>query len=154
MKWKCVTLAAIVCGAWVCSVQAAETTLEHNKQLVMRFYNALIAGDKATLTEVMREDYKQHQPEAESGRAGLFKFIDKRPPLPAGSPPPPAPKFIRTVAEGDYVFLFVHFAAGQGRPERAAVDMFRIQDGKLAEHWAVIQPVPQPGEFLHPNGFF
>ena len=46
------------------------------------------------------------------------------------------------VAEGDLVVLHVHTTRGDDTPGRAIVDIFRIDDGKVVEHWDVIQDVP------------
>lgn len=49
----------------------------------------------------------------------------------------------RIIAEGDYVVVHNHTVTGPNDRGNAIVDIFRIEDGKIAEHWDVIQPVPE-----------
>jgi len=57
----------------------------------------------------------------------------------------PAPKWqvLRSAAEGPFVFLHVHVTPGPGERGVAIVEIFRVRDGKITEHWDVIQPVPE-----------
>ncbi len=48
----------------------------------------------------------------------------------------------RVVAEGDTVALHVHFRANSQDKGVAIGDLFRIKDGKIVEHWYVIQEIP------------
>jgi predicted SnoaL-like aldol condensation-catalyzing enzyme len=56
----------------------------------------------------------------------------------------------RLVAEGDYVVAHVHGVRAPGQRGLAIVDIFRLEDGKLVEHWDVMQEIP--GDSLNPNG--
>jgi predicted SnoaL-like aldol condensation-catalyzing enzyme len=58
----------------------------------------------------------------------------------------------RVVAEGDFVVLHVQ-SARTSADQRAIVEIFRLlPDGRIDEHWDVIQPVP--GASANPNGMF
>lgn len=46
------------------------------------------------------------------------------------------------IAEGDLVVLHVHSVVIPNSPGRMIVDIFRVEDGKVAEHWDVIQEIP------------
>ena len=49
----------------------------------------------------------------------------------------------RSFADGDYVILHVHAVREPGTRGNAIVDIFKLEDGKIVEHWDVIQPVPE-----------
>ena len=50
----------------------------------------------------------------------------------------------RVFADGDYVILHSHWHGLSDKPRgEAVVDIFRWEDGKVVEHWDVIQPVPE-----------
>ena len=51
-------------------------------------------------------------------------------------------KVVRSAADGDLVWLHVHSTNGAEDLGRAVIDVFRVEDGKIVEHWDVIQKVP------------
>ena len=51
--------------------------------------------------------------------------------------------FVRSAADGDLVFLHVHSTGNPQDRGNAIVDIFRVDHGKIAEHWDVIEPVPE-----------
>jgi predicted SnoaL-like aldol condensation-catalyzing enzyme len=55
-------------------------------------------------------------------------------------------------ADGDSVILHVHALREPGTRGHAIVDIFRLEDGKIAEHWDVVQPTPEKA--ANPNGMF
>jgi predicted SnoaL-like aldol condensation-catalyzing enzyme len=52
-------------------------------------------------------------------------------------------EIVRTIAEGDLVFVHVRYTANPDAPEIAVAEVFRVQNGKIAEHWDVISPPPE-----------
>jgi len=66
----------------------------------------------------------------------------------------PQPKWevVRAIAEGDLVFVHARYIAGAGAPEIAIAEIFRVRDGKLAEHWDVISGPPD--KVVNPNSRF
>jgi predicted SnoaL-like aldol condensation-catalyzing enzyme len=105
--------------------------LEANKALVSRFFREIPYGDGSNLDlidELVTADYKQHNPEAGQGPEGLKKFFTEVLPLPlTGDFAGMGQETL--VAEGDMV------VRQELRHNGMLVDIFRIRDGRLAEHW-------------------
>jgi predicted SnoaL-like aldol condensation-catalyzing enzyme len=114
--------------------------LAANKRLVTDFWREVIdAGHLERAEHYLAEDYIQHNPNVPTGRAGFVAFFSKfskpRPVAPAIKAP-----LVSIVAEGDRVVLsFVEIHADPKDPSRKYTttwfDMFRIEDGRIAEHW-------------------
>ncbi|WP_373452875.1 nuclear transport factor 2 family protein [Caballeronia sordidicola] len=58
----------------------------------------------------------------------------------------------RVIAEGDMVTTHSHLVLVPGEPGRALADFFRLENGKVVEHWDVIQDVPKSS--VNSNGMF
>jgi len=109
------------------------TTTEQNKALVLEAFDTLLnKRDYKAAEQYWSPNYIQHSAHIEPGRDGLFDLIRS------------APDTLRyehqiILAEGDYVILHGRFS-GIGRPVAwVAADVVRIEDGRLAEHWDVLQ---------------
>jgi predicted SnoaL-like aldol condensation-catalyzing enzyme len=61
-------------------------------------------------------------------------------------------RIVRSATDADLVYLHVHSASGPGDRGQAVVDIFRVADGKIVEHWDVIQVVP--AESANGNSMF
>lgn len=124
-------------------------TLEENKRVAVAFYDAAInQKDFDAAVQYLGAAYKQHNPSAADGREGLRSFIEflkTRFPKQRG-------EVKRVIAEGDLVMLHVHSTREDGSPGRAIVDIFRVQNGKVIEHWDVIQDIP--AKAANNNGMF
>ena len=110
-----------------------QTIEEKNKELVLEAFDTLFnKRDYAAAERFWSPNYIQHSAHIEPGRDGLFNLIRN------------APDTLRyehqlIVAEGDYVIVHGRFA-GIGRPVAwIAADIVRIENGRLAEHWDVLQ---------------
>lgn len=121
-------------------------TAERNKQIVRDFYEEVLCGQNLDIVDrYMHEDYIQHNPYAAQGRAGFIEFHIAF----FSSIPDARPTINMMVAEGDLVFVYGTYTGthkGKGfldlpptgnRMHYDVVDMFRIRDGKLCEHWDV-----------------
>ncbi|WP_338681720.1 ester cyclase [Streptomyces acidiscabies] len=95
-------------------------------------------GDTAVVDRFVRPDYIQHNPTAADGAAGLKalatsihqQFPDAR------------YNVKRVISQGDLVMLHSNVVLVPGTKGAAVIDIFRFQGGKIAEHWDVIQNVP------------
>jgi predicted SnoaL-like aldol condensation-catalyzing enzyme len=128
----------------------AETAQEQaNKQHVIEFYNkALNDKDFDAASKYLGDRYTQHNPTADDGPAGLKAFID----FLKTKFPQQHNEIVRAFADGDYVILHVHSVRTPGTAGRAIVDIFKLDHGKVVEHWDVIEDVPASS--ANSNGMF
>lgn len=112
---------------------------EANLALVIEMYHkVLIAMDSRAVDNYIAPDYVQHSSLAEPGVEALKAFLDK-----VRAESPDARQTIhRTLVDGDMVAVHVHVERFPGDPGLAVVDIFRVADGMIAEHWDVLQEVP------------
>ena len=110
-----------------------KTRLDDNKALVLEAFDTLFnKRDYAAAARFWSDTYIQHSAHIEPGREGLFTLI-------RSTPDTLRYEHQLIVAEGDYVIVHGRFS-GTGRPIAwIAADIVRIEDGRLAEHWDVLQ---------------
>jgi predicted SnoaL-like aldol condensation-catalyzing enzyme len=121
-------------------LKSSDPKLAANKKLVYDFWREVLEARHLNLADkYMREDYIQHNPNAATGVKGFKDYFSK-----LGGPLPIEPKIkrpiISIIAEGDLVML--NFVTENKDPKDATktykttwFDAFRIQGGKIAEHW-------------------
>ena len=110
-----------------------KTTPEQNKALVLEAFETLFnKRDYAAAERFWSPNYIQHSAHIPPGREGLFTLIK-------GLPDGFHYENGLTVANGEYVLLHGRFT-GIGLPANwIVVDIVRLENGQLAEHWDVIQ---------------
>ncbi|HUI31520.1 MAG TPA: ester cyclase [Candidatus Acidoferrales bacterium] len=119
--------------------------LENNKKMVADFYQELF-GDKniESINKYMGDVYIQHNPYVADGKQALIDackqwFKD-------------APKekidIQHLAADGNLVFI--HTRSHEGAKIFSVIDIFRIENGKIVEHWDVGQAVPEKAANSHP----
>lgn len=116
-----------------------------NKELVETLCRTVFCNhDFSRLDEIMRDDYIQHNADVPQGKAGFKQFFE------ATFKGVPDFKYTlkKIITEGDIVMMFcttsgthtgqwIEYPATGNRLNFDVVDIFRIQDGKIAEHWDV-----------------
>jgi predicted SnoaL-like aldol condensation-catalyzing enzyme len=120
-----------------------------NRDVVLAFYEAGVnRRDYAAAFKHLGDRYIQHNPNVADGREGFrefFDFLETK-----------FPKFRveikRVFIEGDMVAVHVRSFDGPTPNGEAGVDIFRLEAGKIVEHWDVIQPIPD--SLPHPNTMF
>ena len=120
-------------------------SLEQNKQAVLTLYETVFRKhDFSQLNEIMRDDYIQHNPDTPQGKVGFKRFFEEI----FDAIPDFSYTMKNIVAEGDFVMMYstttgTHEKEWLGNPPTGnklnfdVVDIFRIEDGKIAEHWDV-----------------
>jgi predicted SnoaL-like aldol condensation-catalyzing enzyme len=122
------------------------------KQIVLQFYEAALnEKDYEKAAVFLGSTYRQHNPWVQDGPEGFKRFIEF-----LRSRYPDAHNEVKKVfVDGDHVILHVHSVRVPGTPGRAIVEIFRVLDGKVVEHWDVIQEIAEPiYPPLHDNGMF
>jgi predicted SnoaL-like aldol condensation-catalyzing enzyme len=106
---------------------------DRNKALVLEAFDALFnQRDFPAAERFWSPDYIQHSAHIAPGRDGLFNLIK-------AAPPDMRYENALIVANGDIVMLHGRFS-NVGQPaDWIVVDVVRLEDGLLAEHWDVIQ---------------
>jgi predicted SnoaL-like aldol condensation-catalyzing enzyme len=128
---------------------ADAAALARNKQVVLDFYEkGLNQKDFAAASKHFGNRYVQHNPVAADGPEGFKGFLqflrDKF--------PNSRSEVKRVFADGDFVILHVHAVRVPGEGGNAIVDVFKLEDGKIVEHWDVSQRVPEKA--ANQNGMF
>ena len=122
---------------------------ESNKKTVLEFYDkALNQKDFDAAAKYFGPRYVQHNPGAPDGIEGFKAFITARKEKFPGA----KSEIKRVFADGDYVILHVHAVREPGERGNAIVDIFRLEGGKIVEHWDVVQPIPE--KTANNNGMF
>lgn len=132
--------AAAIAIAVTTARAAGDDRAAKNKAIAIEFYDrALNQLDFERASELIGERYLQHNPHAVDGKEGLKKhlaMLKKDFPKNHGD-------IKRAIAEGDLVALHIHSKRTPDSRGNAIVDIFRIQNGKVVEHWDVVQAVPE-----------
>ena len=127
--------------------------LERNKQTVTAFYTTFMNDHdpEGAMKKYVGAEYRQHNPFVRDGKEGFiaaFKDLFQR-------NPKARMEIKRVVAEGDFVVVHVHHLDPTGGKGRASMDWFRLDsDGKVVEHWDVMQWVPEDNEVKNRNTMF
>jgi predicted SnoaL-like aldol condensation-catalyzing enzyme len=114
--------------------------MEANKKAVVEFYDAAINQKNfEAASKFLGPRYTQHNPRAADGPEGLKGFLaflrDKFPDYHSD--------IKRVFADGDYVILHVHNIPTPGSRGNAIIDIFKLENGKIVEHWDVRQEIPE-----------
>jgi predicted SnoaL-like aldol condensation-catalyzing enzyme len=119
---------------------ADQTQMEQNKKAVVEFYDlAINQKNFEAAAKFLGPRYTQHNPRAADGPEGLKAFLaflrEKMPDYHSD--------IKRVFADGDYVILHVHNVPTPGSRGNAIIDIFKLENGKVVEHWDVRQEIPE-----------
>jgi predicted SnoaL-like aldol condensation-catalyzing enzyme len=112
-----------------------------NKTIVLECYRKIVRDlDISLVDRYIKEDYIQHSPTIKSGRTGLLEMLTFLKTLPKPAEIMPSP-IVRVIADGN--FVAVHLDVRFMGKRMAVIDLYRLENGKLAEHWDALQLQPE-----------
>ena len=108
-----------------------------NKEIIENFYREFFNEHNVdSALKYIREDYIQHNPGVSQGRQGIMDGFREK----FKVEPTFHLEIQMTISEGNLIAVYLKNVDPEGNTKCRVVDIYRIQDGKLAEHWDVLQP--------------
>ncbi|WP_413944392.1 ester cyclase [Bdellovibrio sp. HCB-162] len=119
----------------------AASNVEANKKLVRDFYEMAFNQHKPTeaAKKYIGSKYIQHNPYVPNGAEAFYSYFEKH----FKENPKSHVEIKRVIGDGDLVALHLLSKQNDTDRGRAIVDIFRVENGKIVEHWDVIQEVPE-----------
>ncbi|TDD24745.1 nuclear transport factor 2 family protein [Nonomuraea diastatica] len=117
-----------------------------NKHLALHGFTQFSRGNIDVLRTLLAEDFIEHSPGNPSGREAFIAFIAEAPVAHARL------DLKRVIADDDHVVMHYHMTTDDDPRGIAVVDVWRLIDGQIVEHWDVVQPVPEAAQV--PHGMF
>ena len=115
--------------------------LEANKRIVREWHDLALNQRKPeeAVAKYLGPHHRQHNPGAADGGEPFIATVKRI----AETYPDFRFETKRIIAEGNYVVLHSHLILKPGDRGSAVVDIFRLENGKIVEHWDVVQEVPE-----------
>jgi predicted SnoaL-like aldol condensation-catalyzing enzyme len=144
-----VVVALVLAGSRSLAIAQESVAETQNKQIVLDFYEKVLNGkNPEAVTSYLGSRYIQHNPGVADGVESFRKFIEFLRQNYPHSHSEPKHVFV----DGDYVIIHSHAIREPGTRGVSVVDIFRLEDRKIVEHWDTIQPVPETA--ANSNGMF
>ena len=124
------------------STAAHPADTQKNKKLVTDFFSLAFVEKKIqeAVNTYVGDAYIQHNPNLPDGKEPLIGFLSK---IFLQENPQISVSIKRVIAEGDLVVVHHHSKNSPEDPGQAIVEIFRVKNGKIVEHWDVFQNVPE-----------
>jgi len=124
-----------------------DTLTETNRKIVEDFADIFYREKnvRKAFLKYVSENYIQHNPNIPDGRDAAIAALE-----PKFSSPGASFDIKRILVDSNPAAIHLHGRLTTDNPGGAVVDLFRLEDGKIAEHWDVLQPVPEKSVNPHP----
>lgn len=117
--------------------------MNQHKELILSFYKEVIGNRNADLAkQIIAEDYIQHNPMLKTGIEGILQAIEFLKNIPVKTPS--RSPIRRIICDQD--FVATHLLVEVGNTKQIVIDLFRIAEGKIQEHWDAIETYPAETE--------
>lgn len=100
---------------------------------------------RAAFVKHVVPDYIQHNPGLPDGREAAIDALE-----PKFSNPKASFEVKRILVDGDHAVIHLHARPQPGARGTAVADIYRLENGRIVEHWDVLQPVPETSANPHP----
>ena len=128
---------AFTVGMTALAAPADDTLTERNKAIVRDFYTTVLIGRNVDAApRFVRQDYIQHNPQVPTGLKGFMDTFRQR--FAQKLPSDYKRELLNVIGDKDIVVTYVRqtWTGRDGQHHQAlGFDMFRVQDGMIAEHW-------------------
>lgn len=105
-----------------------------NRELILKFYEEVFNNrDLSHLDDYMLDSYMQHNAGVKDGKAGFLEFAEKFLAM------KPQMEIVKVICEDDLAVVFFKCTMQENGMVNKVFDMYRIEDGKLAEHWDCVE---------------
>jgi predicted SnoaL-like aldol condensation-catalyzing enzyme len=117
------------------------SNIQQNKATVTAFYDTAFNQKlpREAVSRYVGRVYRQHNPNFGDGAQAFIDAVKAW----TGAYPGLRAEIKRILAEDDFVVTHVHIRQHDEDRGVAAIDIFRLEDGKIVEHWDVIQALPE-----------
>lgn len=129
--------------------RAAPSPTERNRAVITDFARLFYTEKKirAAFERHVAKDYIQHNPGIPDGRDAAIAALE-----PKFSRPEASFEVKRILVDGDLAMIHLHGRLSPDSPGGAVADIYRLKDGRIVEHWDVLQPIQ--AQTLNPHPYF
>ncbi len=147
MRNKTLILALAAALTYACTAAPLASPTEANRAIVEDFARLFYTERdvRRAFERHVAPDYIQHNPGIADGREAAIKAL-----TPMFSRPEARFEVKRILVDGDLAAIHLFGRGDPATPGAAVADIYRLKDGKIVEHWDILQPIPTRSANPHP----